>query len=139
MHRYHVIYAEMAEEEMLELLFEVQGSCKPLFLMPGSLVHEIEREIELLGKNGILAYFSSPRGQQLLHKNIYILQRWNERWGKFVDVSDVDQVVDGDRLTITPQPGPEPTLHTSIGPVAGEQCTTTVGSFSKPKSYTQVS
>jgi len=97
----------MAEQTgSLELLFEVQGSCKPVFVTSESLVCEVERELEELGMDGILAYFSCPRGQHLPHKNVYILQRWNERWGKFVDVTDITQVLDGDRLTVSPQPSP---------------------------------
>ena len=65
----------------LEMLLEIQGSCKPLFVNSGSLVYEVERELEVLGMDGILAYFSCPRGQHLPHKNVYLLQRWNERWG----------------------------------------------------------
>jgi len=34
----------------------VQGFCKPLFLSSESVVYEIQKELELLGKNGILAY-----------------------------------------------------------------------------------
>jgi len=53
----------MAEERTeLELLFEVQGSCKQLFLNSKKVVYAVESEVELLGMNGILAYFSCPRG-----------------------------------------------------------------------------
>ena len=85
------------------MLFEVDGSRKILSVSNGTLVYEIEKEIEQLGKNGVLAYFSCVRGEQPSHKNVFILQRWNSKWKVFVDVTDVDQVVDGDRLTITSQ------------------------------------
>jgi len=97
----------MAEEQTeLELLFEIQGSSKPLFVSSESVVCEVEKELELSGMNGVLAYFSCPRGQHLPYKNVYILQRWNKRWGKFVDVMDITEVLDGDRLTISSQPTP---------------------------------
>ena len=87
----------------MEVLFEVDSSRKILSVSNGTLVHEIEKEIEQLGKNGVLAYFSCVWGEQPPHKNVFILQRWNSKWKVFVDVTDVDQVVDGDRLTITSQ------------------------------------
>ena len=64
--------------------------------------------------DGILAYFSCPRGQHLPYKNVYLLQRWNEQWGKFVDVTDDTEVLDGDWLTISPQPLPV-WFHLSTG------------------------
>ena len=80
----------------MEVLFEVDGSRKTLSVSNGTLVYEIEKEIKQLGKNGVLAYFSCVRGKQPPHKNVFILQRWNSTWKGFVDVTDVDQVVDGD-------------------------------------------
>ena len=37
-----------------------------------------------------------------------------KRWGKFVDTSDISQVVDRNRLTITPQPSPESKPYMSM-------------------------
>ena len=59
-------------------------------------MYEIKKKIKQLGKNGVLAYFSCVRGKQPPHKNVFILQRWNSMWKGFADVTDVDQVVDGD-------------------------------------------
>ena len=87
----------------MEVLFEVDGSRKILSMSNGILVYEIEKEIEQLGKNGILAYFLCVRDEQPPHKNVFILQRWSRKWKGFVDVTDVDQVVNGDQLTITSQ------------------------------------
>jgi len=67
------------------------------------LVYVVEREMGSLGMDGVLAYFSCPRGEWLGIKTVHLLQRWSQKWNSFVNVTDVDQVVDGDRLTITLQ------------------------------------
>ena len=46
---------------------------------------------------------------------MYILQRWDAKWNTYVDVSDIEQVVNGDRLICTLQDG----LQDSQ---AGSQC-----------------
>ena len=74
-----------------------------LSLSHESLVYEVEKEIGILGKNEILVYFSHARGEQPLHKNVFILQWWNSRWEDYVDVTDVDKVIDGNRLMNIPQ------------------------------------
>jgi len=55
----------------------------------------------------VLAYFSCPRGERLGTKTVYILQRWSDKRKNFIDVTDVDQVVDRDHLTITMQSSTE--------------------------------
>ena len=87
--------------EPLELLLEINSSQKELHVSQDELVYTIEREIGLLGIDGVLAYFSCPRGECWATKTVYILQRWSEKWDSFVDVTNTDQIVDGDRLTIT--------------------------------------
>jgi len=52
-----------------------------------------------------------------------------KRWGKFVDASDISQVGDGDRLTITSQPLPESKPHMSYG----KQCASGNSPLSDPK------
>ena len=65
------------------------------------MVFVVEEELGKLGMDGILAYFSCVRGEQhRTDKRVYILQRWVEKWKNFVDVTDVDQINNGDRLTV---------------------------------------
>ena len=62
---------------------------------------------------------------------MYILQRWSEKWIFFVDVTDVDQVVDGDgdRLTITMQSSPK--LKGAESADNGEPGTSTTSEFDR--------
>ena len=87
----------------MEILLEVEGSRKVLTATRDELVYVLENELGILGIDGVLAYFSCPRGQTAGSKQVFILQRWSDKWKSFVDVTDVDQVFDGDRLTIVMQ------------------------------------
>ena len=87
----------------MEILLEVEDSRKVLSATRDELVYVLENELGILGIDGVLAYFSCPRGQTAGSKKVFILQRWSEKWKSFVDVTDVDQVFDGDRLTIVMQ------------------------------------
>ena len=87
----------------LEILLEVGDSRKVLSATRGELVYVLESELGILGIDGVLAYFSCARGQTAGSKKVFILQRWSEKWKSFVDVTDIDQVFDGDRLTIVMQ------------------------------------
>ena len=33
----------------------------------------------------------------------YLLQRWSEKWGEFVDVKEPEEVKDGDKLSAVPK------------------------------------
>lgn len=79
--------------------------CQKLKAHADELVYVLENELGILGIDGVLAYFSCPCtcGQTAGSKQVFILQRWSEKWKSFVDVTDVDQVFDGDHLTIVMQ------------------------------------
>jgi len=87
----------------MEVLLEINMPRKELRDSKGELVYVVEREMGSLGMDGVLAYFSCPHGKRFGIKTLYLLQRWPQKWNSFVDVTDVDQVVDGDRLTIALQ------------------------------------
>ena len=61
-----------------------------------------------LGKYGVLASLSPANEQS--SKQVYILQRWSKKWSAYVDVTDVAQIANGDRLSIMSQhPSPKET------------------------------
>lgn len=85
----------------MEVLLEIEGSRKELCVDRDNVIFIVEEELGKLGMDGILAYFSCVRGEQhRTDKRVYILQRWAEKWKNFVDVTDVDQINNGDRLTV---------------------------------------
>ena len=88
----------------MEVLLEIRGSRKELSVDKDNVIFVVEEELGQLGMDGILAYFSCVRGEQYrTDKHVYILQRWAEKWENFVDVTDVEQIKDGDRLTVVQQ------------------------------------
>ena len=86
----------------MEVLLEIgEDSRKELRIDKDNVVFAVEGELGQLGMDGILAYFSCVRGEKhRSDKRVYILQRWSEKWENFVDVTDVEQIKDGDRLTV---------------------------------------
>ena len=96
-----VTYSIMEDE--IEVLLEIGESHKEMVVGRDRLGYTIEQELGRLGKDGVLAYFSCDPGNGLSAKEVYILQRWDEKWGTHVDVSDTDQLETGDRLICTLQ------------------------------------
>ena len=90
-------------EDEIEVLLEIGESRKELAVERDHLVYAVEQELGRLGKDGVLAYFSCDPGSRLSTKEVYILQRWDDKWGTYVDVSDTDQLKTGDRLVCTLQ------------------------------------
>jgi len=85
------------------VLLEIESSRKESFVERNHLVFVIEEELGKVGKDGILAYFSCEKGHQSSTKEVYILQRWAAKWEAYVDVTDIEQIKDGDSLTVIPQ------------------------------------
>ena len=73
-------------EDEIEVLLGIGESRKELIVGRDRLVYTIEQELGRLGKDGVLAYFSCNPGNRLSAKEVYILQRWDEKWGAYLDV-----------------------------------------------------
>ena len=99
---------------LMEVLFELHESRKTLTITKDNVIFTVEEELGKLGVDGVLAYFSCPRGERRHGgKDVYILQRWTEKWKTFVDVPDVDQIQDGDRLTVVQEVDLLPHAHST--------------------------
>ena len=97
------IHVQPTMGDQVEVLVEIGEFRRELAVEKDQLVYAIEQELGRLGKDGVLAYFSCDPGSRPSNKQVYILQRWDEKWGTYVDVSDMDQVKTGDRLVCTLQ------------------------------------
>ena len=85
----------------MEVLLEIEQSRIPLTVDKDNVVYTVEEELGKIGLDGILAHFSCPRGEKRHgNKNVFILQRFSDKFKLFVDVTNVEQINDGDRLTI---------------------------------------
>ena len=106
----------------MEVLFELHESRKILTITKDNVIFTVEEELGKLGVDGVLAYFFCPQGERRHGgKDVYILQRWTEKWKTFVDVPDVDQIQDGDRLTVVQEVDLLPHAHStsSVGDQQG--------------------
>ena len=87
----------------LSLLLQLGNSNKKVHEDRDHLVYIIEEELDKVGRNGILAYFSCERGHRSVTKDVYILQQWDSKWETYVGATDLEQVEDRDRLTVIRQ------------------------------------
>ena len=51
--------------------------------------------------------FSREKSEEGENSDVFLLQRWSPKWECFVDVGDVQDLLDGDRLTAVPMPPPQ--------------------------------
>jgi len=92
----------MAERDRIEVLIELQGSRRQVSLKKESL-EQLQAEFRHFDSSIELTLCSdrdSP-GRK------FLLQRWSEKWRCFVDVSEITELKDGDRLSIAPVPAKE--------------------------------
>ena len=87
----------------LEVLLEIGSSRKRLSFSRESILSAVETELKLMGDVALLPLGKAPSDFPA-GKELYILQRWSEKWGSFVDVKEVDEIISGDRLTVVPVP-----------------------------------
>ena len=122
----------------MEVLFELRESRKTLITTKDNIVFVIEEELGKVGVDGVLAYFSCPQGERRHgSKDVYILQRWTDKWKSFVDVTDIDQIQDGDRLTVIKEIDLYPQTHPA-GDQQGSTFDASRGHVSIPAQYTAI-
>ena len=102
MRMYLMAWTEMAELDRIQVLVELQGSRGQVSLKKDSPeqlqaeFHHFDSSIEL----AVCFERDSPSRK-------FLLQRWSEKGRCFVDVSEIAEIKDGDRLTIAPVPAKE--------------------------------
>ena len=93
----------------MEVLLEYKSSRRQLQVNDRDSICElVERELKKTGWNGNITLgfpeacsAANRSGEQL---PIYLLQRWSERWGMFIDVTTTKELKEGDRLTVIRKP-----------------------------------
>ncbi len=76
----------------MEVLFEVNKSRKELFIVAETVADTLR---ENLPPNALLLPFDDDPGQA---KDVYVLQRWSEKWKEWVDVKDASDIGNRDKL-----------------------------------------
>ena len=88
---------------MFEVLLEFRGSRIPL-LVTTETVHSVIKaaaNVEVLQPGAPPG--DQPQSVEERLGDVYILQRFSTKWSNFVDVQRVEDVTEGDRLTLTVQ------------------------------------
>ena len=98
----------------MEVLLEYEASRRLLKPSGGIITRcALEDEFKKTGWSGTIDVrdtISTHEMDEAEHStcnNMYILQRWEGKWDCFIDVSSIEEVKNGDRLTVVLKPGKE--------------------------------
>ena len=90
-----------------EVLFEYHGYRSVICTHRSKICQEVERHFETSGAdhNPRVVTVSSPlqpddSNHDTSSSKVYFLQRWNPKWGSFVNVESVDDIKSEDRLSV---------------------------------------
>ena len=90
-------------EAPITVLFEFDGLKMELSLCRATLSSYIETELHNMGLKESVVGLSMSR-EATEGKKHYLLQRWCKKWDSFINIDNVLQVYDGDRVTVLPNP-----------------------------------
>ena len=95
----------MADSE-LEILFEYQGSRKPLCRLKREHVIEVlKEELARFGDAAAVVQLSGEADCKSANTgNSYLLQKLSTTWGTYIDVEEIDELEDRDKVTVVPMP-----------------------------------
>ena len=92
----------------MEVLFEYRGSRRPLTIASGDSVTQcVSNELHLVGRSGArVVTADTDLSTEREGGRVYLLQKWSPQWGCYVDVSNILDIRDGDRLAVIAKPKP---------------------------------
>ena len=89
----------------LEILFEYQGSQKPLCRLKRECVIEVlKQELARFGDVAAMVQLSGEESDDTGNSSVYLLQKWSNTWGTYIDVEGIDDLEDRDKVTVVPMP-----------------------------------
>lgn len=115
----------------MSILVEFQGSRRVLTLTDG-ILSLIEGEIRNFDPNAAIDIAAGESNTASPTRRRYILQKWSEEWGCYVDVTDTEQIKAGDKLLVVPKP-----LVASEGEKSGTACVSNLATYSINANYVQ--
>ena len=96
----------------MDILLEYKSSRRQLEVPADSAIcNFVERELQRTGWNGRVTFGEPETSSSAVNRSeqpVYLLQRWSERWGMFIDVSSAKEVKEGDRIIVVPKPVESP-------------------------------
>ena len=96
----------------MDVLFEYRGSKRVLAIgLPDNLLGVVSNELKRIGKTRALVLTGNdslpqPASRGEPKPEIYLLQKWSDVWGCFVDVNHYREVDDGNRIAVIARPKP---------------------------------
>ena len=104
--------------DLMEVLLEYKGSRRLIQVLDrdiSQIYGLLQRELNKVGWRGVILQ-EGPEGESSEANQLsrYILQKWTEKFQRFVDLVNVEDLEDGDVLTVVLDPGSSP-QKVSIG------------------------
>ncbi len=91
----------------MEVLLEYRGSRRQLAVSSNDNLSEcITSELRRVGRSRAVVHTANSTLDSSNERDVYILQKWSPQWNCFVDVRHLNEVSDGDRLTVVGKPKP---------------------------------
>lgn len=93
----------------MEVLFEYRGSRRQITIASGDSVTKcIGDELHLVGRAGarVVTADTDLNNTEAEGGRVYLLQKWSPQWDCYVDVSNANEIKDGDRLAVVAKPKP---------------------------------
>ena len=82
----------------MEVSLEYKGARRPLRVTRDTVISAVIEEMKSLGAKRPVVRLAGGSHEE--GSTDYLLQRWVAKWQIFVDVCDLAQIVDDDRLTV---------------------------------------
>lgn len=96
----------------MELLLEYRGSRRQITVSSDdSLTECVTTELRRIGRTRAAVYTANVSLESNAERDVYLLQKWSPQWDCYVDVRHVNEVQDGDRLTVVGKPKPPSKVH----------------------------
>ena len=95
----------------MEVLLEYKGSCRLLQVPDISRIYDlVQNELGKVGWRGVIVHEGEKMGSEANSElsSRYILQKWMEKYDRFVDLINVEDIKDGDILTVVLEPASSP-------------------------------
>ncbi len=93
----------------MEVLLEYRGSRRQITVSSSeSLTECVTAELRRVGRARATVYTANTNLDSNAERDVYLLQKWSPQWDCYVDIRHINEVQDGDRLSVVAKPRPPP-------------------------------
>ena len=98
---------ERERERAMEVLLEYRGSRRQITVASGETLTDcVTTELRRVGRGRASVHTANADLGSTAERDVYLLQKWSPQWDCYIDVHHVNQVQDGDKLTVVAKPRP---------------------------------